>query len=281
MIVPHYHDPDALGRCLVALRLQDYPSDRLEIIVGDNASPEGEAAIAELLGAGVKLVVVTARGAGPARNGAAIHAVGEVLAFTDCDCVPEPGWLREGVAALAQSDIVGGRVRVLVESQARMTATEAFEVEFAFDNEGYVKRKGFTVTANLFCSRALFERVGGFATGVSEDLEWSHRATAAGYSLAYAPGAVVGHPARRNWDELHRKWLRLNREAHQLYAYRRGGAARWFLRSCLLPTSIVIHAPRVLLSSKLETWRDRVGALGILIRLRLWRTVDALQLALR
>lgn len=281
VIVPHFHDLESLRRCLEALRSQDYPAERLEIIVGDNASPEGEAAVAEVVGPNGKLVVVTQRGAGPARNGAAAHATGEVLAFTDCDCVPEPNWISEGVAALANSDLVGGQVRVLVEDIARLTPAEAFEVEFAFDNEGYVKRKGFTVTANLLCPRGVFQRVGGFATGVSEDLEWSHRATAAGFRLAYAPGAVVGHPARRTWGELRSKWERLNREAHQIYMRQPGGAVRWLLRTCLLPASAAIHAPRVLLSRKLSTWRDKAGALRVLIRLRLWRTVDALWLSVR
>ncbi len=51
---------------------------------------------------------------------------------------------------------------VLAPDPARPTPAEAFELVFAFDNESYVRKKGFTVSANLFCTRAVFDRVGGF-----------------------------------------------------------------------------------------------------------------------
>src|SRR3546814_15933384 len=86
-----------------------------------------------------------------------------------------------------------------------LTSAEAFEKVFAFDNEDYVRSKGFSVTANLFCRRADFEIVGPFRTELSEDKEWCHRAIAKGFSIGYAAAAVVAHTPRRNWqraDEL-------------------------------------------------------------------------------
>src|SRR5439155_15998009 len=49
------------------------------------------------------------RRAGPAiaRNLAVAEARGEVLAFTDSDCIPEPGWLKAGVAALESDPRLG------------------------------------------------------------------------------------------------------------------------------------------------------------------------------
>ena len=205
VVVPHYHDLEGLHRCLKALEDQTFPRDRFEIIVADNGSPEGETAVAEVIAGRARLVTVAERGAGPARNGGVGRARGAVLAFTDSDCIPAPGWLSAGVAALERHDFVGGRMAVLVSDARRPTPTEAFELVFAFDNETYVTRKGFTVSANLFCSRDVFDRVGGFRNGVAEDLDWCLRARAAGFSLGYAAEAVVGHPARRNWPELRRK----------------------------------------------------------------------------
>ena len=75
---------------------------------------------------------------------------------------------------------------VLVRAGQPKSGAEAFECVFAFDNRAYVLDKGFTVTANLFCSRALFEDVGPFLTGVSEDLEWCMRARSKGYRIGYA-----------------------------------------------------------------------------------------------
>jgi len=162
-----------------------------------------------------------------------------------------------------------------------MTGPEAFESVFAFDNAGYVQAKGFTVTANLFCPRAVFDAVGSFRTGVSEDLDWSHRARAAGFHIGYAAEAVVGHPARRTWPELLAKWRRLTAETLELYRARPGGRLLWLVRSLFLPFSAVMHTPRVLTSSRLPGASERLAALGALYRLRIWRCGEALRLLAR
>ncbi|MBT9471360.1 MAG: glycosyltransferase [Phenylobacterium sp.] len=278
VVVPHYHDLASLDLCLRALTQQVYPGGDVEIIVADNGSPEGEAAVRELIAGRARLVVVRERGAGPARNGAVVETRGEILAFTDCDCRPEADWLSEGVRALEAFDFVGGKMRVLVNDPEHLSPAEAFETEFAFDNEAYVKRKGFSVTANLFCTRAMFDKVGGFRVGVSEDTEWCERARGMGYRIGYAPGAIVGHPARRTWDELRAKWRRLNVESFHLFASRPGGRLRWLLKSCALPISAFMHTPRVLVSGKLTSFSQKLAALSALYRLRVWRCIDALRL---
>lgn len=280
VIIPHYRDLTRLDRCLTSLERQIYPHEAFEVIVADNASPEGEVAVAEVIAGRARLVVVREAGAAPARNGGVAAARGEMLAFTDCDCLPEAAWLSEGVKALERWDVVGGRVKVLVEDPRRVTPAEAFEQVFAFDNRSYVLHKGFTVTANLFCRAELFRRVGGFRVGVSEDLDWSRRATAAGCRIGYAEGAVVGHPARRTWQELESKWRRLNAETFGLYAGRANGRLWWIARSLALPLSALVHTRKVLSSGDLRSSAQILGALGVLYRLRLWRFFDALRLGL-
>jgi len=280
VVVPHYHDLGGLALCLAALGNQTYPKDRLEVVIADNASPEGEAAIAEAIAGRAKLVVIAEKGAGAARNGGVAASSGDVLAFIDSDCVAEPTWIEEGVKALAGHDFVGGRVKVLVEDPARVTPVEAFERVFAFDFKTYIERKHFTGAGNLFCPRPLFERVGGFKTGVSEDLEWSRRAQTFGYSLGYAPRAVVGHPARRTWAELLAKWRRINVETYGLSKGQRWRRLRWTVRTLLLPASAVVHSVKVLGSSELGSIRERLGAVGVLFRIRLWRFGDSFRLML-
>jgi GT2 family glycosyltransferase len=281
VIIPHHADLRALDICLTALAAQTWPRDRTQIIVADNDSPEGEAAVGETMAGRASLITVRERGAGPARNGGAALATGDILAFTDCDCRPEPGWLAAGVAALSDHDFAGGRMVVLVEDPARMTPAEAFERVFAFDNESYVKRKQFTVSANLFCPRTVFETVGGFGVGLSEDLDWCRRAASAGYRIGYAPAAAVGHPARRTWAELERKWRRLDAESFALFAAKPGGRALWLIRALALPFSAIAHTPKALTSPALATLGQRMAALSMLYRLRWWRLWDSLALGAR
>ena len=275
VIIPHYNDLVALDLCLSALARQSFPAQDTEIVVADNGSPQGQDAVAKVIDGRARLVLVRQRGAGPARNGGAAASTGEILAFIDLDCVPDACWLERGVAALAHCDFAGGGIEVLTHDGRRMSSTEAFERVFAFDAESYVLKKGFAPSGNLFCPRGVFEAVNGFGTGVSEDVDWSRRATALNFRIGYVPEALVGHPARRTWNELKHKWVRINSETYALTVRERHGRFKWLLRTLALPLSAVVHSGKVLRSQRIAGLRQRGGAMAILYRLRLWRMFHA------
>lgn len=279
VVVPHFNDLKRLDLCLAALARQTFPREHIEVVVADNGSSLGSDAVAFVIAGRARLVTICERGAGPARNGGAAAARGEILAFTDCDCLPEAGWLAAGVEALSRFDVVGGRMTVMAKDVSAPTPAEAFELVFAFDNETYVRRKGFSVSANLFCARSVFEAVGGFGVGLSEDVDWCRRATARGYRLGYEPLAEVAHPARVDWTEIVRKWRRINSESFELIRLEPFGKIRWWVRTLLMPISALAHVPRVLFSRDVRGLDQRIGALKILFALRAWRTWDCIRLA--
>jgi cellulose synthase/poly-beta-1,6-N-acetylglucosamine synthase-like glycosyltransferase len=282
VVVPHYGDLEGLAANLDALSRQSYPSDRFEIIVADNASPQGEAAVERVVRGRARVIVVTRRGAGAARNGGVAFARYDVLAFTDSDCRPHADWLMEGLKALRKWDFVGGRVVVVTSDPTSMTPVEAFESLFAFRNHAYVRQQAFTVTANLFCSRSVFEKTGPFdVTGLSEDLEWCHRAGRLGFRLGFAHNAVVDHPARRTWADLTLKWSRIDREMFALAVSRPGGRLHWSRRTILLPFSVIFHIPAALFRRGVRTFSQRRSAIGVLFRIRFWRFFDSLRLLFR
>lgn len=275
VIVPHYHDLKGLDVCLSRLAAQTFDQP-YEVVVADNNSPEGEAAVAAVVGDRARLVIVKEKGAGPARNGAVAAARGDILAFTDADCVPSLDWLERGIAGLARGDVVGGRVEVWCEDPDRITSAEAFEVVFGFNNRRYIERKHFSVTANLFCLRSVFDAVGPFLPDVSEDTEWGQRAHAAGYRLVYVDDALVKHPPRHDWPELLKKWRRIEAETYALE--RRNGLPRafWLLRSLAMPLSAVVHSSFVIGDSRLSL-RGRWLAIAMLFRVRCWRGWNGLR----
>lgn len=275
VIVPHYNDLQGLDRCLSALTAQSLPCDRYEIVVADNLSPCGEAAVRAAIGQRARLVVAREKGAGPARNAAAAVAKGRLFAFTDSDCVPDAGWLAAGLAGLEGHDIVGGAMTLLFNG-CEKSGAEAYEAVFAFNNRRYVEREGFSVTANLFCSREVYAATGPFHVGMSEDRDWCLRARALGFRLGYAPDALVAHPARSDWRALLAKWRRLNAElyANTLMAPR--GRLRWLVSTAAMPLSILAHLPRVLASPALAGAVERRRGAATLARLRLWRFADGM-----
>ena len=279
VIVPHYNDLDGLRLCHAKLLAQTWPRERMEIVVADNNSRCGLAAVREAAPAATVLLETT-QGAGPARNAAVAASRGEVLAFLDSDCVPEPDWIAEGVTALDHFDFVGGEVFVFAQDRTRPNPVEAFEIVFNFDFRRYIEEVGFTGTGNMFVPRAVFDRVGGFRTGVSEDMDWSFRARAVGFRLGYAGRAVVGHPARAAWCELERRWARIVAEHYESALERSFGRVRFAAKALLMPASILPAAVRVLRTDKLSGPSARIGGIAILARLRLWRAREMLRLAL-
>jgi glycosyltransferase involved in cell wall biosynthesis len=277
VVIPHYNDLARLRVCHAQLLAQTWPRELFEIVVADNNSACGLNAVQE---AAPSALVVPApiQGAGPARNAGVAASHGEVIAFIDSDCVPEPDWIAEGVAALDRFDFVGGRVVTFAQSPERPTPVESYEMVFNFNFRRYIETVGFTGTGNMFVPRQVFDRVGGFRAVVAEDMEWSFRARGLGYRLGYAERAAVGHPARRNWAELERRWDRMLHEDLALIQEQRYGRARFALKALAMPVSVLPHAAKVLVASELTGMRARLGAIAVLARLRVWRTGRMLRL---
>jgi GT2 family glycosyltransferase len=279
VIVPHLNALDDLARCVAALEAQSQPRTTFEIIVADNGSACGLKAVQARVPS-ARVVSVPERGAGPARNAGVAVSSGRILAFTDCDCVPDRDWLAAGVAALAAADFVGGAMRVSVVDAEHMTGAEAFETVFAFNNKFYVESRSFSVTANLLTTRAVFDDAGPFAKGISEDVAWCRAAIARGFKIAYAGKAAVAHPARPTYAELERKWQRLTSEAFELWLSEGGSRTGWLLRAAAVLASPLAHMWRVIGSDRLPDTAARLSALATLFRIRasrsLWMTKQAL-----
>ncbi|MBL8258358.1 MAG: mycofactocin biosynthesis glycosyltransferase MftF [Candidatus Competibacteraceae bacterium] len=210
IIVPARGRPDATRRCARSLLALDYPADRREIIVVDDAS---DPPLAPVL---ADLPVTLLRqdrniGQSAARNLAASAATGTVLAFTDNDCVVEPGWLRALVPYLADPKvaIVGGRV-LAAPAQGAIAAFEA--VRSPLDMGASVTEVtptadvAYLPTCNLLVKRDALLAHAGFdpSLRVGEDVDFIWRVLRGGSRAWYAPAGRVAHDHRVRW----RDWLR-------------------------------------------------------------------------
>jgi len=212
VIIPVYNDLDRLTLCLDALAEQTWPAASLEIIVCDNGS-DSPIAPALVRWPNVRTVFQAQPGSYVARNTALEVAKGDYYAFTDSDCIPEPDWVAEGVAALRRNPkigFLGGQVRIFAEDPDRPRLAEQYELVCAFDQERYAGL-GFSVTANLFVRAKVMREVGAFDPTLrsSGDHEWGRKATREGHVGAYCAGAVVRHPARKTLAALRKKARRV------------------------------------------------------------------------
>ena len=230
VIIPVFNQHDELQLCLEAVRRQNYPLDRLEIIVVDNGSHSplnlDECAVP------VTCIQESQRGSYAARNRGIACSTSEILAFTDADCVPAPDWVERGVARMVEvgeAGLVGGRIEVTVHDPLRPTLAERYERAWAFPQEAYLA-EGFSATANLFTTRTTFERVGVFDASLmsSGDWEWGQRVRSRGFPQRFSPDVIVFHPARRTVRDLTAKAARVS-GAMQVMADRRGQGLRGIL----------------------------------------------------
>jgi len=192
VIVPARDAAERIERTLAALAAQDFDGD-WEVVVVDDGSLDGTAAVAERAGARV-VRNEAPRGPADARNAGVAASSGALLAFTDSDCVPERGWLRAGVAACRDADLVQGRVE-----------PDSEHPPGAFDHTINVATESLLYeTANLFVRREWFERVGGFRPFIDpaeghfgEDVVFAWEARRLGARPGFAAGAVVRHEVVR------------------------------------------------------------------------------------
>lgn len=197
VVIPTYCRPELLGRCLAALDAQDLDPTDYEIVVADDAaSADTRRQVLEFAStarAKVSYVpVLGTQGPAGARNAGWRRARGGIIAFTDDDCVPEPGWLSAGLAkfrADAEVLAVSGKVRVPLPRAP---------TDYEQDAAG-LERADF-VTANCFCRRDALETVGGFDVRFQaawrEDSDLHFTLLRLPGKLLRAEQAAVVHPVR-------------------------------------------------------------------------------------
>lgn len=281
IIIPHRDDAAGLGRTMAALARLDPASPEFEAIVADNGSAGGVASAEDVVAAHagpaladrVRVVAAAPSGAGPARNAGAAVARGAVLAFLDCDCEPAAGWLL-AVQSAAQDSVVGGPVQVVrvAGPHAALQPAEAFDMLFGFHVPRSFRRDGLLLTANLAVPASLFAVIGPFRSGISEDMEWCHRAAAMGHPPRLVMALGVTHAALDSEAKLKARWDRVVRETW-LYRKERGlGRAGWLWTVAVVAVSPLLHAPRAVFAplgpGGSPTLRLRL--LALLVRIR-WR----------
>jgi GT2 family glycosyltransferase len=208
VIIPVFQDWDRLAQCLEALQCQTLPASEFEIIIANNEPGGGSAMVR--MPSNATIVHESRPGSYAARNRAVAAARGEYLAFTDSDCVPEPRWLEQGLAALKVNEgaRVTGPVTLFREPGSGYHAY-LYEANTAFPQRDYV-REGHCVTANLLVARSVFDRVGPFDEVLSGgDTQWNLRAQRLGVPIIYDEAVAVGHPARKSLGSILRKRRRL------------------------------------------------------------------------
>ncbi|MFM9976705.1 MAG: glycosyltransferase [Sphingomonadaceae bacterium] len=231
VVVPTFNRPERLAACLRALANLDYPAKRLSIEIVDDGSPQDLGAVVAAASMPFALRLTRQRNQGPAvaRNAGARIATGDLLAFTDDDCLPDQRWLIGLAHAFERSPgaLIGGLVQNGVDricSEASQDLVDFLYQYFNAENGGVP----FFTSNNLACSRELFLATGGFdetfPIAAAEDRELGMRWRRQGRDLIFADDALVLHQHDLDLPKFWRQHRNYGFGAHHLHtALHKGG----------------------------------------------------------
>ena len=197
VIVCSYNGHTTLSDCLKSLRSLCYPD--FEIIVVDDGSTAPLEGIATQV-SGVIFIRQEHAGLSVARNRGAREARGEILAYTDDDCVVDEDWLHYLASAFEKNDFaaVGGpniAPPPVTRTQACVAAAPGCPAHVLIDDRIAEHLPG----CNLAVTREAFDKIGGFApeyTAAGDDVDFCWRLQDAGFLIGFCAPAMVWHRRR-------------------------------------------------------------------------------------
>ena len=213
VVIPSWNSARTIGRCLDALLAQQ-TTLHYEVLVVDSGEDDTAALVASY-GPRVQLIrSPTQLFPGPARNRGLRQARAPLIAFTDTDCVPDPGWLealhRASRAAMgAATQAVGGRI--LNGTPESLCGTALYLTEFVEFAGTAVRRYPSIPSCNLAWPRRLLDQHGDFP-----EVFWGEEYilnTRLREQILFVPDMVVRHVNRTGFRETVRHARKVGRGA--------------------------------------------------------------------
>jgi GT2 family glycosyltransferase len=222
VIIPAYESQTTIGATLKALRAQRW-RDFETVVVDSSPGPATErlveAEFPEIVYEHPQQRLLPHE----ARNRGVELARGEVLVFTDPDCMPRPDWIETLVRNHdAGHPVVAGAIE---DAGSRWFDRGVHMTKFSpWIGGGEAGPRDDLATANLLWSRSVWERFGPFPTQRwSGDTELCWRAREGGVELLFEPAAVVEHEHEADL----RGFLRERRGRGEDFAAMRAERGNW------------------------------------------------------
>ena len=206
VIIPAYNAENVISEQLEALKAQCYEGD-WEIIVVNNGSTDNTVDIVagyQQTMPNLKLAhALGKQSKGYATNRGVQNACGDAFVFCDADDVAAPNWIKAMAEALQTHDVVAGALEDRVLNQYSVWRPPQTENQIQKSlKKNHLDFLPFALGCNLAISRDAFESVGGFVeceNFVCEDVDLSWRLQIQGYTIHYAPEAIMHYRFRTTY----------------------------------------------------------------------------------
>lgn len=194
------NEADSLGTVLEEIRAQDFP-DGFEVIIVDSGSTDGTIRIAEEYGARVTRMEERDFTYGKALNVGARKARGDIIVNLSAHAVPlGRQWLQCLVKEVSKAGVAGSYGKQVASGAVNPFEAYKNEVFFGLERLEFNKAGGdprkvaHFSNSNSAVRKEIWERfMFNEEVGWAEDLMWQEEVLNAGFSIVYAPEAVVAH----------------------------------------------------------------------------------------
>ncbi|MGF1674274.1 MAG: glycosyltransferase [Rivularia sp. (in: cyanobacteria)] len=226
VVIPIHNGTTDIPELINCLGAQTYPKQRVEYLLVDNNSDDNtfELLKSQSENCPIKIRALSEnniQSSYAARNTGIREALGEIIAFTDADCRPQPQWLDALIQPFVNQDVV------IVAGEITALSGNSLLEKYA-DRQETLSQKhtlankfcAYGQTANLAIRRLALEKAGLFrpylTTGGDADICWRILQLEIG-SLEFAPSAIVQHRHRTTLKELKSQWRRYGRSNSYLH----------------------------------------------------------------
>ena len=209
VVVPVRNGEQTIQPLLESLQKLDYNGNKVEVIVVDGNSTDKTREIVKKYP--VKLVVEKRKGLNVARNTGIKCSNGEIVAFTDSDCIVPPNWITKIVENFKDPKVscVGGSAKALDSDFVSQYADNSIVrlMPFFTKREELEKVKPFfrhPAGCNMAFRRKVAEEVGYFDENIQygfDEVEFADRVCRAGYKMVLDPEVTVWHKHRSTFGE--------------------------------------------------------------------------------
>ncbi|MBI4689282.1 MAG: glycosyltransferase [Nitrospirae bacterium] len=195
IIVPAYNANNTIGECLNALVHQSIDGGEYEVIVVDDGSTDNTAGIIKKFP--VKYIWQPNKGPAATRNHGAKEAVGDIILFTDSDCVPNRNWIEEMVKPFGSLDVVAVKGAYKTNQKSLTARFAQAEFEERFEMLKKAESIDMVDTYSAAFKRDIFRKMDGFDESFpvanNEDTDLSYKLSSAGCKMVFNPNAIVFH----------------------------------------------------------------------------------------
>lgn len=211
LVIPVHNGEKTIAQAIEACLNQDYPKEKIEIIVVDDGSTDNTAKVIKKYP--VQYFYQKNSGPARARNTGWKNAKGEIISFTDADCIPPKNWVSRLVPEYASGEIsgVGGSYEIL---NPKNLLASCIQEEIITRHLRIPRETNYLGSFNLSLRKNVLEKVGGFdesfKMATSEDRELSYRIIKSGGKLFFNREIKVFHPHPTNlWKYLRQQFWRI------------------------------------------------------------------------